>query len=245
MGISAGFDIRSLLHFDAPLARCECCLGIVGRSQREWLWSSDTQRCPVCAVEYLPDSMSMRDYLASRGLVLEHRNLVDHARSLAEVAQGMNSEYQPPLRTLNRALASARHFIHFISWGLDFQMLGALRLASERVEVRGVVSNAKGDLRMELTEFGREAPRLEIRPYPKSDWDGPHQKLVVIDGLLAFTGSANLTVKGWRKSAEGRDILDSVTDVLRVRDLNNRYFSPVWKELGKYHGPIVRVECPF
>lgn len=35
----------------------------------------------------------------------------------------------------------------------------------------------------------------------------PHQKVLVVDGLLAFKGSANLTTAGWRKAAEQCEII--------------------------------------
>jgi phosphatidylserine/phosphatidylglycerophosphate/cardiolipin synthase-like enzyme len=60
----------------------------------------------------------------------------------------------------------------------------------------------------------------------------PHQKLVVIDGLFAFKGSANLTLPGWRKSARGRDLVEIVTDVDEVIALHNRFFARLWGELS-------------
>ena len=54
----------------------------------------------------------------------------------------------------------------------------------------------------------------------------------MIDGLIAFKGSANLTVSGWRRAAEGRDIIECVTDVKQVVQLHNRYFSPIWDEFS-------------
>jgi len=69
----------------------------------------------------------------------------------------------------------------------------------------------------------------------------PHQKLVVIDGLLAFKGAANLTLAGWRKAAQGRDVVEVVTDVDEVIDLNNRLFSPIWAELDDF-GDSIRMD---
>jgi phosphatidylserine/phosphatidylglycerophosphate/cardiolipin synthase-like enzyme len=56
----------------------------------------------------------------------------------------------------------------------------------------------------------------------------PHQKVVVIDSMIAFEGSANLTLQGWRKAAEGLDRVVTVRDPQQIATLNNKYFSPVW-----------------
>jgi len=66
----------------------------------------------------------------------------------------------------------------------------------------------------------------------------PHQKLVVIDGLMAFKGSANLTQTAWRKAEIGYDEIEVVTNVEKVIDLHNRYFSPVWANLSEYGDTI-------
>jgi hypothetical protein len=65
-----------------------------------------------------------------------------------------------------------------------------------------------------------------------------HQKLVIIDGLLAFKGSANLTLNGWRKAAKGLDLVEVVTDVNEVTQLHNEYFSPAWGQSSKHDDTI-------
>lgn len=69
----------------------------------------------------------------------------------------------------------------------------------------------------------------------------PHQKILVIDVLIAFKGSANLTLSGWRKAANGREFLEIVTNIDDVIDLNNRFFSPVWADLNNIHNEIEMV----
>jgi phosphatidylserine/phosphatidylglycerophosphate/cardiolipin synthase-like enzyme len=86
-----------------------------------------------------------------------------------------------------------------------------------------------------LEDYKNEAPNLEIKTICASShkWDKlPHQKLIVIDGLLAFKGSANLTLGGWRKAQWGYDEIEVVTDVEKVINLHNRYFSPIWAKLS-------------
>jgi phosphatidylserine/phosphatidylglycerophosphate/cardiolipin synthase-like enzyme len=88
----------------------------------------------------------------------------------------------------------------------------------------------------ELTNYRDEAPDMHVKIYDPSltGWDSmPHQKLIVIDGLLAFKGSANFSLAGWRKAAQGRDVVEVVTDVDQVIELNNRLFAPIWAELSE------------
>jgi phosphatidylserine/phosphatidylglycerophosphate/cardiolipin synthase-like enzyme len=143
----------------------------------------------------------------------------------------------PPLRVLLQAMLSAECFIHFTSIGVSPFILGALKLAAQKVPVRGIVSVVGDYLTKELTEFEDEAPRLEVRLFdykmqPESRDTIPHQKIIVIDGLIAFKGSANLTVSGWRRAAEGRDIVETETDMRQVIELHNRFFSPIWAEFS-------------
>lgn len=67
----------------------------------------------------------------------------------------------------------------------------------------------------------------------------PHQKLVVIDGLLAFKGSVNLTPTAWRKAALGYDEVEVLTDVEKVINLHNCYFSPIWADLSEYGNTVM------
>ena len=62
----------------------------------------------------------------------------------------------------------------------------------------------------------------------------------MIDGLIAFKGSANLTQTAWRKAERGYDQVEIITDVEQVINLHNRYFSPVWADLSEY-GDTIRI----
>jgi phosphatidylserine/phosphatidylglycerophosphate/cardiolipin synthase-like enzyme len=138
------------------------------------------------------------------------------------------------LRALFEALNTAKHFVHFTTYGISHSIIGALKMASQRVAVRGIVSNVDASALAELCGYPDEAPRFQIKTYgTQASWaEMPHQKLVVIDGLFAFKGSANLTLNAWRKSAKGRDLVEIVTDVDEVIALHNRFFAPLWGELS-------------
>ena len=49
-----------------------------------------------------------------------------------------------------------------------------------------------------------------------------HQKLIVIDGRIAFKGSANPTLAGWTREGE---LVEFVTDPGEIRDLNENFFA--------------------
>jgi hypothetical protein len=137
------------------------------------------------------------------------------------------------MRILFETLTRARHFVHFASWGISHLFIGALKMTSMRVPVYGFVSNVEDHARAELMEFPREAPNLHAHVVPTraGAWDAPHQKLVVVDGLLAFKGSTNLTNNAMRKADRGLDVSEVVTDFEEVKMLNNKFFAPVWKQL--------------
>jgi phosphatidylserine/phosphatidylglycerophosphate/cardiolipin synthase-like enzyme len=106
------------------------------------------------------------------------------------------------------------------------------RFPAQRVNVRGIVSgiDEQEQIKKELVDFKDEAPQFVVKTFAADRYqkDIPHQKLIVIDGLLAFKGSANLTLNAWRKAAQGLELVEVVSDVEEVINLHNKYFSPVW-----------------
>jgi hypothetical protein len=151
------------------------------------------------------------------------------------------------MRLFFQALSWAKHFVHFSSWGMSHIMVGALKVTSMRVPVYGFVSDLGASTRTELTEYPTEAPQLHAKAIPTSDgiYDAPHQKIVIIDGLLAFKGSTNLTGAGMRRADRGLDLSEIVTDFQQVTELNNKYFAPVWRKLTFPDETFVCSTAPF
>jgi phosphatidylserine/phosphatidylglycerophosphate/cardiolipin synthase-like enzyme len=203
--------------------------------------------CPICGVHYLPteDIDSVYSHFKNDWhYSIKNKDLINHSRQLALIAS--NFDRLPPLRSLFRALHEAKEFVHFATYGIHEIIIGALKMAAQSVSVHGIVSNVDTVLMKELQGFKEEAPSLVVKTYgTRSSWrDMPHQKFVIIDGLLAFKGSANLTISGWRKAGKGRDILEVVTNVDKIIELNNRYFSPIWAELSDIED-VVEVKFRF
>jgi hypothetical protein len=234
-----GFDIDSLLQFDPPRHMCVKCraLNYPIRSAAQQAGGERTRLvCNICNLVYVPTSglgiWDLKKYLESQGATISFKDPIGHGQALAGIARQIRSKDRrgPMIRYLFQALVEANRFVHLTTYGISHQFIGALKLAAQRVAVRAVVTNADPSTLCELKEFGDEAPRLEVHAYGADDQirDVPHQKLIVIDGLLAFKGSTNLTLNGWRKAEKGLDILEAVTDVADVIRLHNEYFAPLW-----------------
>lgn len=227
-----GFDIDSLLRFTPPDSLCERCCALLQETV------SGDFTCPVCGVNYVAsaDFVTCAAYLKARGLNIDFPDLMGHSQTLAGIARDMRAGLEgpspspyPPMRALLEALHSAQRFVHFTTYGISAMLLGALKLTAQRVDVRGIVSGVKHDAMVrEIHEFGSEAPRLELRLYPNDSPFFPHQKIIVIDGLLAFKGSANMTDFGWRRAEQRREVIEPVTNLAEVLDLHNHFFSPAW-----------------
>jgi len=207
--------------------------------------------CQVCKVEYQPTAdykrYSYRKWFQERGEWFNaDEGIIEHARRLAllgnQLASATENKEKGLINHLHRTLRAAKHFVHFTTYGISLTFVGALKLASLGVAIRGIVTNADALAVSELCEYTEEAPNLSVHVFPAVDnlRDVPHQKLIVIDGLLALKGSVNLTVQGWRKVQKGLDMLEVVTDVEQVTKLNNDYFAPVWGKVNQQvENPIV------
>jgi PLD-like domain len=235
----ADFDLTWLLNYTLPRFLCPKCSAIFA-SVDEWVGVE--ARCPVCnlLVQVFPKrggtgiKGSLEDWVKETEIVFE--DPISHGKALARIASFLqsNDRFYTPLNGFLAALSAAENFVHFTTYNLNALMLGVFALAGHRVSVTGVVGKSDSWLLAEIERLKMESPQLDIVAYPDgTDWtEMPHQKLVVIDGLLAFKGSANLTTSGWRKAAEGLDSVEAVTDLAQVRDLNNRLFSPLWARVG-------------
>ena len=240
-----GFNIESLLAFRPANYLCVKCLGLL-TSAPMFLEGSEkfVGKCPVCGVQYLPSGKvrSSGEFFKEWRLRLEYDDIIGHSKRLARVGMDFRRETNdwPPLRSLYATLSLAKHFVHFTSFGITHLMMGALAATSHRVPVRAVVSNMSDTATEEVTHLATEAPAFNIRSFgPPNYRDMPHQKLLIIDGLLAFKGSANFTQAGWRNAGRGRDVLEVVTNTEEVISLNNRYFAPMWAELSEVSDQVI------
>jgi Phospholipase D Active site motif len=247
-----GFDITSLLDFNPPRYICPACRGLMRSFKSGRKKSLTEDSCPICEVKYdvaIEDdspgwderwNVSTYDYFKKNGLLLDHADLLTHATRLAEVVRESRGEGArlrrdpwPTMRTFFEVVSRARYFVHFCSWGISHQFVGALKMASARVPVYGFASNVEPSARVELTEYPTETPGFiaKVIPSEQNIYDAPHQKMLIVDGLVAFKGSANLTNAGVRRADRGLDLSETVTDYADVTKLNNTLFAPVWRRI--------------
>lgn len=236
-----GFDIRTLADFRLPKYRCEHCRGLLFVEDVPW----DADECPVCSIPYVGQH-SIQRYLKSPRHAVSSENAEQRARSLvAALDRIQGTGYRaPPLRILAGVLARAHSFVHVASRGIDFQMLGMLRIVAERTQVRLLVTAPSANTRKDLTEFQHEWPYGFEARIQDANWSDPHQKVVVVDGLLGITGSANFTTNAWRNAADDRETVHYHTDVAEVAEVNNRYFARHWAEFGPQRSSI-DTDVPF
>ncbi|MBD2481176.1 phospholipase D-like domain-containing protein [Planktothrix sp. FACHB-1365] len=233
-------DLRSFSQFDTRLAHCQKCLAIqpnLQRNQQKQIF------CPTCGIQYIVNSPEpakvIQTYFRDKNLYFNDNNLdIEHLKQLGAIAQRLNTDPDYPLMAgLLKAMSLAKKFIHFTSLGISHQFLGALKLTSQQIPVKGIVSltSSQTYLLPELSNYTHESPKLEIKPMCETifNWDIiPHQKLIVIDGLIAFKGSANLTVTAWRKAERNLEEIEVITNMDEVIYLHNRYFSTVWADFS-------------
>jgi phosphatidylserine/phosphatidylglycerophosphate/cardiolipin synthase-like enzyme len=260
-----GFDITSILDFQPPRWVCPACRALINafpsQPQRERPTAPPPRGrlatfCPECDTQLTVDEYSkdkgVYQALNDEGLGIHRKDLFAHATTLAKMVQASRGyggviDRWPTMRLFFEALSRAQEFVHFTSWGMSHVMIGALKATSMRVPVYGFVSSVADHARTELAEYPDEAPKLHAKIIPSSQgiYDAPHQKIIIIDGLLAFKGSTNLTAAGMRRADCGLDVTDVVTDFHEVTTLNNKYFSPVWKRLNHHDDVFVLSPPPF
>lgn len=156
-----------------------------------------------------------------------------HGKKLARIARHLNAERSSRSRVeiLSELFLASEQFIHFISQNISHPFIGALKLVSHRVYVRGIVSNVSDYTESELLDYPEEA--RDFRCLVFNGCDAPHTKMIVVDGLVLLEGSVNLTTNGWRKIAKDRERLRAETNTVTVINDHNRYFSSIWAQRSR------------
>jgi len=247
------FDIKNFKNFRPARMLCQQCKSLIS-TPFEKVEGEDYYKCPVCKVKYFPTDEYVRaeDYLSEMGYGISFDDLMGHAQRLARIASMLNTSdflgrRTPPMKILIEALNQAQQFVHFVTYGISDLHIGLIKMVANRINVRGIISNIDDRKSREFVNHRDEAPLLSIRRYGvNADCKiVPHQKIIIIDGLLAFKGSANLTLNSWRKAGNDRDIIETETNIKKVIELNNRYFSSIWKQEASYGTEIEMASCPF
>lgn len=245
-----GLDLSHLPNdLDFSTAKCPSCGALTNQSHRILKFLSESNKyneyneykkdlaCSICQYKEAFDySNILKNY------TLE--DVYKLAKALSSLRQVCDPSIQrrttkTPLFGLLNLLTMSSKFIHICTFSFDVPMLFVLKTISIRVPVV-VVFNEKVNnswLLEEIERSEKEDTNLQILQVSRD-----HQKLIVIDGLIAIKGSQNFTSRAWRNLQDNKEIADFETDVTKVRNLNNYYFASVvneWRNLtGNYYNPI-------
>lgn len=236
-----GFDIAQLNTDSFPQGTCPRCAAIL-RPALDLIPLANSDQCPICSLRFARD-LSHRCWPDFRAKLLKFysaeipsENILEHSRSLAKTLADFRDGKQKPLGLLFELIARSKHFVHFATYNLTSEMIGLLAMAATRISVRGIVGerlDRPSDIYKTeaLNAFSQEVYQLHIQLSTEEGlYEGTHQKLYIFDGLVALIGSPNLTLTAWRKLEEDKELLEIVTDLDRVRMLNNRYFSKHFRD---------------
>lgn len=237
------FDLANFSHQPNSVFLCQRCFAILREAPSKI--DSHIHRCPVCEVDYDPNSRygdNIALYLTHQNLRIRYSDEISYYSKLADIAKNGNEHIQhpnsfdyPPLRALYDAIASAKHFVHFSTYGINQAILGALEFASHNnIKVRGVatIPSYVGDKKgynyyicEQINNMRHLHPNLEIR-YENDNF--VHSKFFVIDGLVMFSGSANATFNAYINIEKYFEDMEIITDFNIIREKHNRLFSNPW-----------------
>lgn len=187
-------------------------------------WLRNVWNCSLCqnssVVELGEPSVSLLEFVSG---------------TRAEWPSGRFDDPKPEYRPLNyvvEALAKASLFIHVATESIDGFFLGMLSIKQfePEIEQRVILWHPRTmyqDLG-HLMDHSKIVKGYEHRERPLARGllvmtiSRAHQKLIVVDGCIAFKGSANATLDGW---TEQGNLIEFVTDRRDIQELNQTYFA--------------------
>ncbi len=137
-----------------------------------------------------------------------------------------------PLNYLIQALNRTKHFVHIVTESIDGFFVGmlAMKYFESDIDIHVIVWHPQKmypDLKrlMEHSVFIKGYER-RVRPLARGilveTISEAHQKLIILDGCVAFYGSANTTLDGWTRPGE---LIRFTNDIEEIQDLNHNFFS--------------------
>jgi hypothetical protein len=137
-----------------------------------------------------------------------------------------------PLNYLIRALNKTNRFIHIVTESIDSFFIGmlAMKYFESDIEIHVIVWHPQKmypDLKrlMEHSVFIKGYER-GVRPLARGilveTISEAHQKLIILDGCIAFYGSANATLDGWTRPGE---LIRFTINPEEIQNLNRNFFS--------------------
>ena len=164
-------------------------------------------------------------------------------RALRQFAKQMETEFpsrifedlRPQYRPLNYLIESvveAKCFINIVAESIDKFFVGLLapKLYQKDMAISIIIWHPQRIYR-DLRRLWKHSILLKgyadvERPFTRGIFmeqiNEAHQKLIVIDGLVAFYGSANATLDGWSREGE---MVRFTTDMQEIQELNRNFYA--------------------
>ncbi len=150
---------------------------------------------------------------------------------------------------LLKIIQQARKFVHFSTWYTTQEFYDEITGFSDSVAIRGIVGDSKSNqlARYVVTDLEENSKRGHPKNADIIFQTGKHHgfrshiKLIIIDGIIAIRGSANLAKYAWDnllpRNEDGILIPGEMIDVIatpqEVMRLNNTYFAPYFSMYRK------------
>lgn len=234
-------DLISLASFHPEQTICPNCRASY---QRAWdlIGGDKFFTCRICThrLGRLSSHGQLFLELQQRGYILAERlaptwdsqeHFLSHLNGLGRIAQSIEERGVKGVETLEKLLGHARLYVHFLTYGaVSAPILRLLVHTSRRIPIVGVIANSSKRRRETQREAIPRSTLLNLRVVGAEDSlvQMPHGKLLIIDGMLAITGSLNLSVVGWERARRGLEIVHVLSVPDEVIALNNRFFAPAW-----------------
>lgn len=217
--------------------------------------NAEAYRCPVCERKfsinftYFVEERSteatvyskkeqyekaMNDYFTVDGVGMihlfdEHYNL-SHLMKVGWLAKRFKTTKD--VNYLIQAISEAEYFIHFATYSFDLFFYGIFTIASQDIPVKGIIGKELKDWKEDLIQEGPDANgRLkhsrgrEIYFDRADKFNKVHQKVLIIDGLIAFSGSMNLTSNGVKNLKQGKESFEVESVIEKVKEKDHRLFA--------------------
>lgn len=229
-----GFDVESLSDARFPNAMCPRCAALL--SMYPDLKHSENQAsCPGCkAIWSIGGSSHWRDFFAAYDSVLKIEDALTHSQRLVMWVSAYKGGALRPIDLFFYLMAESKYFVHFATWNFTTELIGALAMLATRIPVRGVIGEPldkpNDAYKVQALKTLQSIGNFNVT-HTGSDihFDQTHQKLYVFDGIVALYGSPNLTMTGWTKADESKELLEISSDLVKVRELNNKYISKFYR----------------
>ncbi|WP_333602447.1 phospholipase D-like domain-containing protein [Atlantibacter hermannii] len=211
-------SIQSIHELHVPSAICTNC-----RLIHE---DSYTTICSVCGMNTLTELNKNKSNFNSS-------NIYNYLKNYLEI-HSVKKRYFSIEPVLEKLLMNAKMYVHFCTYTIDKLVLDMLeRVASNGVQVAGVVGLSSKIL-PNIERLNNKFPGVcKIIPWEsatENKYNLPHQKFIIIDGMICFAGSMNLTKDGFSKLDQNPpfELFLPVTNIDDIVAINNEYLTPLF-----------------